>query len=204
MLGDQLRGLLVDERLDHVLQRLPDDRPHASLVPSPRQAEHGLAYPGQLLLARAQVHVHELPVDSTHDVAPGDQSLPVRRPGAGGHALAGRVPAGPDVAAAALVRLEADAGPHLRLLPWGDDAGSPIRSATVADGERLALSLAGRRPVVVDCGPPGTAAGAAVASTATVSLLVLRPCFLALRRAVAAPFRPSGVLLVEEPGPARH
>jgi len=125
-------------------------------------------------------------------------------PDAGGPGLAGWLSAGPDVAADALVRLEVDAGPHLRLLPWGDDAGSPVRSATVADGERLALSLAGRRPVVVDCGPPGTAAGAAVASTATVSLLVLRPCFLALRRAVAAPFRPSGVLLVEEPGRALH
>jgi hypothetical protein len=35
-----------------------------------------------------------------------------------------------------------------------------------------------------------------------VSLLVLRPCYLALRRAVAAPFRPSGVVLVREPGRA--
>ena len=28
----------------------------------------------------------------------------------------------------------------------------------------------------------------------------MRPCFLALRRAVAAPVRPSGVVLVREPG----
>ena len=32
------------------------------------------------------------------------------------------------------------------------------------------------------------------------SLAVLRPCYLALRRAVALPVRPSGVVLVQEPG----
>jgi hypothetical protein len=39
-----------------------------------------------------------------------------------------------------------------------------------------------------------------VAAAATLSLLVIRPCYLALRRALAAPIRPSGVILVEEPG----
>ena len=34
------------------------------------------------------------------------------------------------------------------------------------------------------------------------SLLVLRPCYLALRRALAAPIRPSAVVLVNEPGRA--
>jgi hypothetical protein len=29
---------------------------------------------------------------------------------------------------------------------------------------------------------------------------VLRPCYIALRRALAAPLRPSAVVLVEEPG----
>jgi hypothetical protein len=33
-------------------------------------------------------------------------------------------------------------------------------------------------------------------------LLVLRPCYLALRRAVASSLRPSGVVLVEEAGRA--
>jgi hypothetical protein len=32
-----------------------------------------------------------------------------------------------------------------------------------------------------------------------MSLLVLRPCYLALRRALAAPVRPSAVVVVEEP-----
>src|SRR5438445_667973 len=39
-------------------------------------------------------------------------------------------------------------------------------------------------------------------SSATYSLLVLRPCYLGLRRAVASPLRPSGVVLVEEDGRA--
>jgi hypothetical protein len=34
------------------------------------------------------------------------------------------------------------------------------------------------------------------------SLLVIRPCFLALRRATQASCRPSGVILVREPGRA--
>ena len=52
--------------------------------------------------------------------------------------------------------------------------------------------------VVVDAGPLSPFA-LELAATATVSLLVLRPCYLALRRALAAPVRPSGVVVVEEP-----
>jgi len=65
-------------------------------------------------------------------------------------------------------------------------------------GERLAAALGGDRHVVVDCGPPGPGPGLAVAAAAGLSLLVLRPCYLALRRALAAPLRPSGVVLVRE------
>ena len=43
---------------------------------------------------------------------------------------------------------------------------------------------------------------AAVAANADHSLLVVRPCFLALRRAVRAPIRPTGVVLVAEEGRA--
>ena len=47
-----------------------------------------------------------------------------------------------------------------------------------------------------------TALVAALAAEADHSLLVVRPCFLALRRAVRAPLRPTGVVLVEEAGRA--
>jgi hypothetical protein len=71
-----------------------------------------------------------------------------------------------------------------------------------------AVLAADPRPVVVDCGrldapdAGGRTGGveAILACAATHSLLVVRPCYLALRRAVAMPFRPSGVVVVDEVG----
>ena len=68
----------------------------------------------------------------------------------------------------------------------------------------------GDGPVVVDAGrlaPPTSAEGSdavrrAFVETADRSLLVTRPCFLALRRALAIGCRPDGVVLVEEGGRA--
>lgn len=105
--------------------------------------------------------------------------------------------AGPEVPPAALSRLEVDARPGLRLLPAGDP-GAVDRAGEEA-GERLAVALAGAGPVVADCGLATSGARLAVARSAGLSLLVLRPCYLALRRAAAAPVRPSAVVLVEEP-----
>ena len=87
--------------------------------------------------------------------------------------------------------------PSLTLLPVPAGAAAGWEAAT---GERLAAALAGERPVVVDCGPALAPAGLAVAGVATVSLLVIRPCYLALRRAVSAPVRPSGLVVVDEAG----
>lgn len=95
----------------------------------------------------------------------------------------------------ALDRLAVDAVPGLRLLARGSAPLPP------AGGERLAAALAGAGPTVVDCGLVGDAAagvGVGVAGAATASLLVIRPCYLALRRALAAPLRPSGVIVVAE------
>jgi hypothetical protein len=64
------------------------------------------------------------------------------------------------------------------------------------------LLLTEPRTVVADCGVGPTGAAHAVAAAASVSLLVVRPCYVALRRALAAPLRPSGVVLVSEPGRA--
>src|SRR5262245_59939030 len=66
------------------------------------------------------------------------------------------------------------------------------------EGERLLAALNGPRPVVVDCGSRVAGAALTVAASASVSLLVLRPCYLALRRALAAPVCASGVVLVQE------
>ena len=110
--------------------------------------------------------------------------------------------AGRDLGAEALERLEFDVVPGLRLLPRG--AGE--MPATDDDGERLTAALGSirgvppstPRMVVVDCGQLAGGPPASLAAGAALSLLVLRPCYLALRRAVASALRPSGVILVSE------
>ena len=104
--------------------------------------------------------------------------------------------AGGSVPPDALARLEVPVGDRLSLLGLGDE---PPPDATRVDVLAAVLG-ADPRPVVVDCGSRPGPLGAPVAAAATVSLLVLRPCYLALRRAVASPLRPSGVVLVREPG----
>ncbi len=80
----------------------------------------------------------------------------------------------------------------------------------------LAGVLAGEsRSVVVDAGVAewtessehsDDSARSVLAAAAGTSLLVTRPCYLSLRRAVAAPLQPTGVVLLVEPGRAldRH
>jgi MinD-like ATPase involved in chromosome partitioning or flagellar assembly len=107
--------------------------------------------------------------------------------------------AGPDVAEDALARLEVDVRPGLRLLPAGLPGG--IGDDDPGRAQALAAALAAdRRPVVVDCGRAASGAALAVAAGASLSLLVLRPCYLGLRRAAAAPLRASGLVLVNEGG----
>ncbi len=118
--------------------------------------------------------------------------------------------AGSEVPVDALARLEVGATPGLRLLPWaGADslAGDGSPDGDAGRGEVLATLLAAdSRLVVADCGHATSGARLAVAAGANLSLLVLRPCYVALRRALEAPIRPSGVILVTEPGRAvtRH
>jgi hypothetical protein len=97
----------------------------------------------------------------------------------------------PGLEPAALRRLETSAGGGLRLLPRG--GGVPPADAC----ERLLAAVDDVPAVVVDAGPPSPFA-MELAAGSTVSLLVLRPCYLALRRALAAPVRPSAVVVVEE------
>ena len=107
--------------------------------------------------------------------------------------------AGDDVPADALSRLEVDVRPGLTLLTRG--AASPPPSAGTRRGEALAEALASHRDgVVVDCGRADSPEALAVVGGADESLLVLRPCYLALRRALDVPIRPSGVVVVSEGG----
>jgi cellulose biosynthesis protein BcsQ len=112
-----------------------------------------------------------------------------------GPAVADWLAADQDVPAGALRRLEVQVRPGLALLPFGRPGREPRRG-----GDDLAAELAtDRRAVVVDCGSAPSPVGLAVASAASVSLLVLRPCYLALRRALHAPIEPSAAVLVGEP-----
>ena len=109
--------------------------------------------------------------------------------------------AGSGVGAAALEALVVDAAPGLRVLHRGD--APDARGIDVADGRWRAfveaLSAVGA-DVVIDAGlvplPPE------VAARTDASLLVIRPCFLALRRASTAAEVPTGVVVIAEPGRA--
>jgi Mrp family chromosome partitioning ATPase len=113
-----------------------------------------------------------------------------------GPGIADWLAAGAAVPADALARLEVEGPSGIRVLPSGDgiDRGSGGRGDVLA-----ALLTADARPVVADCGSMPTGARLAIAAGASMSLLVVRPCYLALRRAAAFPLRPSGVVLVDEP-----
>jgi hypothetical protein len=102
-----------------------------------------------------------------------------------------------EASAEALPRLEVEVGSGIALIPRGE---GDLAGTT---DDLLGAWTAGSRPVVVDCGTldaGATTVAAEIAATASRSLLVVRPCFLAVRRALAAPVGPSGVVLVHEPG----
>ena len=131
----------------------------------------------------------------------GDLPAALGIPEPDGPALADWLGAGPGVPPDALSRLEVDAGPSVALLPSGGVLPDDPKRA-----EDLAAILAvDARAVVVDCGVVADCGSAAspvavtLAGHAHLSLLVIRPCYLALRRALAAPVEASGIVLVGEP-----
>jgi hypothetical protein len=138
--------------------------------------------------------------------ASGDQPLVLGLPEPDGPGLTEWLAAGVHVPADALPRLEVPVRPGLRLLPRGSRAfQDPARV------EVLAALLAGDpRDVVADVGlvtarpgdGPAAEAARVLAVSATQSLLVTRSCFVAVQRAVRLPFRPSGIVLLVEPGRA--
>jgi Flp pilus assembly CpaE family ATPase len=124
--------------------------------------------------------------------AGGDLGCVLGLPDPTGPGLADWLRSPSEIDGAALDRLSVAAGPGLSLVPRGSGDLPP------GQAERLLDTLAPRPVVVVDAGPPSPFA-TELAAKSTLSLLVLRPCYLALRRALAAPARPSGVVVVEEP-----
>lgn len=132
------------------------------------------------------------------DVA-GDAPAVLGVPEPTGPGLVDWLAAGPAVPADGLARLEVPTRGGVAIVPRG--RGDLVATA---HAEVLAAVLAGdSRPVVVDCGRvvPGEAELARVlAASATRSFLVIRTCYLSLRRAASAPLRPSGLVVVHEAG----
>lgn len=144
-----------------------------------------------------------LMLDRAHDGAlvvdlGGDVPAALGLPDPGDPGVSGWLAAGADVPDDALARLEVPVGSGgLALLPRGAGRLAPSDRAEALAG----LLAADPRPVVVDGGlVTSSPASAVFAATATHSLLVIRPCYLSLRRAVRVPVRPSGIVLVNEPG----
>ena len=122
-------------------------------------------------------------------------ALGVHGPGPG---ITDWLAAGGDVPVEALHRLGIEVAPNLSLVPFGE---SDVDRVTATP--RLLAALDGlqvdERPVVVDAGVPrGGDAGSLAITASTSSLLVLRPCYLGLRRAIASPHRATGIVLVDE------
>jgi hypothetical protein len=102
--------------------------------------------------------------------------------------------ASPTAGAAELDRLAITVRDDVRLIPRGDS------DAPDDQWLRLASVLSGWSNVVVDAGtgaPP-----AALHGVAQHSLLITRACYIAIRRAGKIGVRPTGVVLIDEPGRA--
>ena len=111
---------------------------------------------------------------------------------------------GPDAPVDALDRLAVEVAPDLRLIPPGQprplaphaaaEAGAALGAALRADGTHC----------VVDAGRADLPASRMVVEVADVSVVVVRGCYLTLRRAVHSPLtaRAAGLAFVDEPGRA--
>ncbi|GIU86212.1 MAG: hypothetical protein KatS3mg009_0727 [Acidimicrobiia bacterium] len=109
---------------------------------------------------------------------------------------------GVDAPVDALDRLSVEIVPGVTLLPAGR---APIGDVAPEAGAALATALRDDpRPTLADVGVPGSSAAEAMLEVADASVLVVRGCYVALRRAVrmAPTARAHGVVLVEEPGRA--
>jgi hypothetical protein len=108
--------------------------------------------------------------------------------------------AGPGAPTDALEHLAVDVAPRLALLPAGDAHGPP---AAPEAGAALAVALdADPRPGACDLGRLDDQAVRAFAEVAGIGIIVVRGCYLALRRAVRHPaiVDAVGAILIDEHG----
>lgn len=119
--------------------------------------------------------------------------------------LTGWLAAGPSTPTECLDEMSVAVVPGLTLLPCGSDIAVDLLPEE--GGAALAVGLRDGGTAVLDAGPSrGSDQGAAFAAieVADATLMVIRPCYLALRKAVGDPrlARSAGAILVEDPGRA--
>jgi MinD-like ATPase involved in chromosome partitioning or flagellar assembly len=109
---------------------------------------------------------------------------------------------GPAAPTDALDRLGVEIVPGLSLLPHGRTPGVLEPVAAAEAGAALAVALRDGPTSFVDVGVPTSAVARAVVEVADASVIVMRECYVALRRAVRNPStaRAFGVVVVQEPG----
>ena len=105
--------------------------------------------------------------------------------------------AAPHASSAALIELAVEVSPGLLLVPTGSLAS--IGALDDVQAERLALACdRAALPTIVDAGPHGR--HRVLHACAARSLIVVRPCYLGLRRAVQLPGLATAAVVVHEPG----
>ncbi len=107
--------------------------------------------------------------------------------------------AGDGVPIDSLRRLELPVAHGLSLVPRGGELDSVGESRSRMLGPVLAAE---KRLVIVDCGIGLVGAQSSVVASSQCRLVVTRGCFLAVRRMTLSSHRPSGVVLIAEPGRA--
>lgn len=120
-----------------------------------------------------------------------------------GTGIADWLATGPEAPADALDRLAVEVAPGLTLVPPGTPrrvlAPEPAAEAGAALGAALRSSAT---PCVVDAGRADSSAARMVVEVADASVIVVRGCYLTLRRAVHTSLtaRAAGIAFVDEPG----
>lgn len=113
--------------------------------------------------------------------------------------LSGWLAAGPTAPTEELERLALPVSPGLTLLPRGS---GPLGAAAAEAGAGLVVALRDGATTILDAGTVTCPAARAAAAVADGLVVVLRPCYLALRRAVGDSRLgvSIGAILVDEPG----
>ncbi|MBK5289446.1 MAG: hypothetical protein JJE46_13380 [Acidimicrobiia bacterium] len=110
--------------------------------------------------------------------------------------------AGPTAPTDALDRLGVEIVPGLSLLPLGGTPSVLAPALSAEAGAALAVALRDGPLTLVDVGVPDDAVARAIVEVSDATILVVRECYVGLRRAVRNPStaKAFGLVVVQEPG----